>query len=107
VRCGIDFPWLQYRHLVHGVVPEATGFEEGVYWVDLLRDLGYSVTRRHSERYRLRDYVRPYLRRHVFAVPAWRDPVPFVWEWLRLLARLRGGRSKRTASPPVWTAAKE
>ena len=107
VRCGIDFPWLQYRHRMLGVVPEATRFEEGVYWIDLLRDVGYSVTRRHSERYPLRDYVRPYLRRHVFAVPAWRDPVPFVWEWLRLLARLRGGRSKRTASPPVWTAAKE
>ena len=107
VRCGIDFPWLQYRHLVHGVVPEPTRFEEGVYWVDLLRDLGYSVTRRHSERYRLRDYVRPYVRRHVFAVPAWRDPAPFVWEWLGFVARLRGRRRERPASPAVWTAAQD
>jgi len=107
VRCGIDFPWLQYRHLMYGAVPEAMRFEEGVYWIDLLRDVGYSVMRRRSERYGLWDYLRPYVRRHVFAVPAWRDPAPFVWEWLRLLARLRGGRPKGTASPAVWTAAKE
>jgi len=107
VRCGIDFPWLQYRHLVHGVAPEPTRFEEGVYWIDLLRDVGYSVTRRRAERYPLRDYLRPYLHRHVFAIPAWRDPAPFVWECRTLLARLRGSRRDRPASAAVWTAAKD
>ncbi|HEY6159500.1 MAG TPA: hypothetical protein VIV88_18800 [Gemmatimonadales bacterium] len=105
VRCGIDFPWLQYRHLVHGELPAPARFEEGVYWIDLLRDVGYSVTRRRAERYPLRDYLRPYGRRHVFAIPAWRDPAPFVWECRGLLARLRGKRRKRPAAAAVWTAA--
>src|SRR5207249_9127600 len=33
VRCGIDFPLIAYRHLVHGVVPTAQRWERGVYWV--------------------------------------------------------------------------
>ena len=107
VRCGIDFPWLQYRHPVHGELPEPTRFEEGIYWIDLLRDVGYSLTRRRSERYPLRDYLRPYVRRHVFAIPEWGDPAPFVWECRTLLARWRGRRQERPASSAVWTAAKD
>lgn len=105
VRCGINFPWLQYRHLVHGVPPEPARFEEGVYWIDLLRDVGYSVTRRRSERYRLAEYLRPYFDNHVFAIPSWRDPAPFLWECGGLLARLakRGPNTgpPSTASEPL------
>ena len=107
VRCGIDFPWLQYRHLLYGELPQPTRFEEGVYWIDLLRDVGYSVTHRRAERYPLRDYLRPYLRRHVFAIPAWRDPAPFVWECRGLLRRLRGKRAARPSASAVLTAASE
>jgi predicted ATP-grasp superfamily ATP-dependent carboligase len=96
VHCGVDFPWIQYRHLVHGVLPrpprEAARFEEGVYWIDLLRDVGYSLTRRRAERYPLSEYVRPYLRRHVYAIPQWRDPLPFLWECRRILSRVGAGR---------------
>lgn len=27
VRRGIAFPWIQYRHLMHGVLPQPAGFE--------------------------------------------------------------------------------
>ncbi len=43
VRCGINFPWLHYRHLGEGVEPHAMDFREGVYWIDLVRDIGFTA----------------------------------------------------------------
>lgn len=105
VRCGIDFPWAQYRHLVHGTLPEPMPFEEGVYWIDLLRDAGYSLTRHRTERYPIGAYLRPYFRRHIFAIPSWRDPGPFLSECRNLLSRIgrKGarGRPVEATDPPA------
>ena len=86
VKCGINFPWLHYQHLVYGTLPQARDFRTGVYWVDVLRDVGYSVKSFRQERYSLSQYVRPYLRPHVSAVFSLRDPRPFIkrirdWTW--------------------------
>jgi predicted ATP-grasp superfamily ATP-dependent carboligase len=103
VRCGIDFPWLQYRHLVLGELPEPARFEQGVYWIDLLRDVGYSLARRRVERYAIAEYLRPYASPHIFAIPSWRDPVPFVWD---CLSRLGPGkkRNRSFATEPTVAA---
>jgi predicted ATP-grasp superfamily ATP-dependent carboligase len=100
VGCGINFPLLQYRHLLHGVEPQVAGFDEGIFWIDLLRDVGYSVSRRRAERYTLAELLRPYVGRHVFATPSWEDPGPFVRECGALLARLVARRSKGSTPPP-------
>jgi predicted ATP-grasp superfamily ATP-dependent carboligase len=94
VSCGIDFPWLHYRHLVTGELPSPTGFREGVYWIDMIRDIGYSLTSWRREGLRLRDYFVPYWRPHVFAIVDRRDLGPLLSECrVRLgqaAARLRG-----------------
>lgn len=61
VRCGIDFPLLQYRHLVHGELPEARPFREGVYWTDAVRDAGYGLRFLLQERLSPRQQLAPYL----------------------------------------------
>jgi len=33
VRCGVNFPLLQYRHLVHGELPDQPQCRQGVYWI--------------------------------------------------------------------------
>ena len=43
LRCGVNFPLIQYRHLAEGVTPTASAFRSGVYWTDVFRDLGYSL----------------------------------------------------------------
>jgi len=78
VRCGINFPWLQYRHLVHDELPSASDFEEDVYWIAEERDLGYSLMYYKPEKYSLFDYLRPYLNPHKFATFDIRDPKPFI-----------------------------
>jgi predicted ATP-grasp superfamily ATP-dependent carboligase len=96
VRCGINFPWIQYRHLMEGMEPSGTGFREGVYWIDFERDVA-QISRYRRDSYPLRRFLQPYVHRHVFAVFDWRDPFPFLrrWageagDWLRKKSR-RGG----------------
>jgi predicted ATP-grasp superfamily ATP-dependent carboligase len=49
VRCGMNFPWLHYWHLVSGELPSAERFRQGVYWIDLSRDVIYSARYRRTE----------------------------------------------------------
>jgi predicted ATP-grasp superfamily ATP-dependent carboligase len=78
VRCGLNFPWIQYKHLVRGELPRQSTYRTGVYWIMLDRDLGYSARYRRKERYRLMEYVRPYLRPHVFDILDLKDARPFM-----------------------------
>ena len=61
VRCGINFPWIQYEHLVHGKLPSACDYETGMYWIDLVRDISVaprlSASRSDTP---LTQYLKPY-----------------------------------------------
>jgi len=41
VACGINFPWLEYRHLVYGELPDQQPFQEGLCWIDDVKDLSH------------------------------------------------------------------
>ncbi len=76
VRCGINFPLLQYRHLVDGVAPEGGSFREGFYWTDVVRDVAYSARFLARERHSPLAYVRPYAMAHADAIFDRRDMAP-------------------------------
>jgi predicted ATP-grasp superfamily ATP-dependent carboligase len=77
VRCGINFPLLHYRHLAEGEVPAAADFVPGIYWVDMFRDIGYSLGYVAAERYRPGRYLAPYVRPHCDAILDRKDLGPF------------------------------
>lgn len=85
IRCGINFPWLQYRHLVNGELPSDWEFESDVYWSDIVRDLGYSIKYHRQESYSPSQYAKPYRESHVFANFDLSDPLPIVKEWTSLI----------------------
>jgi predicted ATP-grasp superfamily ATP-dependent carboligase len=95
VRCGMNFPLMHYRHLVEGVMPAGGTYRSGVYWTDLLRDVGYSLAFLRRERYGAGDYLAPYARRHCDAIFDRRDMGPF-WVRCGYLAR-NVGRTLRAA----------
>ncbi len=76
--CGINFPWIEYKHLIYGELPSAVpNYRTGIYWIDEFNDAAHSVKHRSQERYSLIQYIRPYLKEHVFAVYDLNDPKPF------------------------------
>jgi len=87
VHCGINFPWIHYKHLMQGELPSTCSYRTGIYWIDLVRDIGYSIASHKKERYSLSQYIQPYLRSHVFAILDPRDPKPFVKRCINLLKR--------------------
>ncbi len=99
VRCGMNFPAMTYRHLIEGELPSDSRYETGVYWIDEVADVARSVSSRRTERYPLRDYLRPYVRPRVLATFDRRDPAPLAARCIgigvRALERVKPGRRSR------------
>jgi predicted ATP-grasp superfamily ATP-dependent carboligase len=95
VRCGINFPLLQYRHLVYDELPRAAPFREGVYWTDLVRDLGYGLRFLFRERLGPGAQLAPYLGVHCDAILDRTDLGPFL---------TRCGKLARSALTPAGSA---
>jgi predicted ATP-grasp superfamily ATP-dependent carboligase len=76
VTCGMNFPWLEYRHLLTGVPPQEEQYERGIYWVDAVRDLRYWAAGLGKNGFTLGQFLEPYIHKHVFAVFDWKDPMP-------------------------------
>jgi D-aspartate ligase len=77
VRCGINFPWIQYEHLVHRKVPTNSEYETGVYWIDLLRDASALPEYVGRRAYTAARWLEPYRHPHVFAIRDRDDPRPW------------------------------
>lgn len=77
VNCGINFPWLHYRHLVEGIIPEQTLFQDEFFWIDMERDLPFIPRRIFKQGESLTQIISPYINPHVSAVYDAQDPKPF------------------------------
>jgi predicted ATP-grasp superfamily ATP-dependent carboligase len=78
VRCGINFPWIEYQHRLFGRVPHADGYRKGVYWIDMTRDMSAMGKYIKRGEFSLAGQLKPYLSANVFAVLSFKDPVPFI-----------------------------
>jgi len=78
VTCGINFPWIMYRHLMYGEINRAGSFKENVYWIDLDKDFLRFFISHKEEGYSMKQYLRPYLGEKVFAISSLDDPLPYV-----------------------------
>jgi D-aspartate ligase len=96
-RCGLNFPWMQYQHLIDGLVPEQRDYEQGIYWIDVTRD---TQNLRHYVRrpgYSLGKFLEPYRRSHIFAVLDRHDVRPAVTRGVDTV-RIAAGRIRRRLS---------
>jgi predicted ATP-grasp superfamily ATP-dependent carboligase len=102
VTCGINFPWIQYRHLMYGELAGASTFKENVYWIDLDKDLLRFFISRKEEGYSLKEYLLPYRKEKVFAISSIKDPLPYVMRiayLMKLLFRKIAARTRGALSP--------
>ena len=78
VRCGINFPWLEYHHRLYGHLPQTNGYRKGLYWIDAAKDLAAIPKYIRRGEFSLWGQLKPYLRPNVFAVFSLKDPLPFI-----------------------------
>ena len=105
-RCGVNFPLLQYRHLMYGELPAPTDYRQGVYWIDVTRDLKDAMSYLRRPDYTLGRFLRPYLAPHVAAVWDVRDPGPArvrAAHSVRAVAAVLRPRGQRQERPPRST----
>ena len=77
ISAGINFPWFMYCHLTGKTLPVFTPVRETVYWIDEFNDLASEAARLFSRKIGIREFFRPYLRKHVYAVYDKNDLLPF------------------------------
>lgn len=92
VRCGMNFPAMIYEHLIEGRTPGPRAWSTGVYWIDD-SDIVKSARYGRREPFGPRDYIRPYVRPHVWATFDRGDLRPF-------LSRFVGAGRRRLAPGP-------
>ena len=81
VKCGINFPWIEYNHLAYGKYPASCTYEnyrKGIYWIDFTKDLAASLQYGIKRRCSLLKYLKPYFGKHIFAIFDFKDPLPFI-----------------------------
>jgi D-aspartate ligase len=92
IRCGLNFPWISYRHLTAGERPRPGRPRTGLYWIDETQDIPYTASRAGRDARPLREILRPWVREHVFAVWDGNDAAPLLMGAARRLAkRIRDG----------------
>ena len=77
LKCGINFPLIEYRFLAEGYVPTHYHFTKDIYWVDEFLDVSNSLIHYKNERLSLKEFFRPYIRPHICAIFDMNDPKPF------------------------------
>ncbi len=99
VRCGINFPWLHYLHLVEGLLPIQNEYQKNVYWIDTERDLAHLPKRFKNRKASLSGILRPYLGIHVQAVFDLRDLKPFLKRYLDFIKKTFRARHPVAGTP--------
>lgn len=77
VKCGINFPFIHYQHLMNDEFQKAHSFKEGVYWIEIVSDFASSVKYFFKEMYSPFQYLRPYFKPKVYATFDFSDSKPF------------------------------
>ena len=77
VKLGVNFPWIEYNHLIHGRSIAQHSYQTGVYYIDEFKDLQVNLKSLLRGKQNMFAFLRPYCSRRIFAVFSIRDPAPF------------------------------
>lgn len=77
LKCGINFPFIEYQSHVEGVCLKQVQSDTEYMWIDEFRDLYQTFVSAKEESLGVRRIIEPYVNKHVFAVFDRRDLAPF------------------------------
>lgn len=96
VKSGINFPYLSYKYYLNGELPETDNkFTEGIFWIDMGKDIAETLRSYKTENITIKEYLRPYLSPHVFTILSCSDPLPCLkrsWDIVKAIPRYLIGK---------------
>lgn len=98
LRCGINFPFIEYQSHVNGVCLQQVQSDVEYLWIDEFRDLYQTFVSAKEESLGLRRIIEPYVKKHVFAVFDRRDLAPFATRVQGLLRQMVMGQEVQDES---------
>ena len=89
VKCGLNFPWILYNHLINGVIPDsAANYQSKIFWIDEFKDLSTILSYLLKNRFSMIRFLQPYLKKKIFAVFDISDPLPFIKRFFDMFKKL-------------------
>lgn len=67
LKCGINFPFIEYSDLVLNQKLTFENYEKNVYWIDFLKDLETLPHRLHDKECKLKTFLKPYKEQKIFS----------------------------------------
>jgi predicted ATP-grasp superfamily ATP-dependent carboligase len=89
VKCGLNFPWILYNHLINGVIPDSVAnYQSKIFWIDEFKDLSTILSYLLKNRFSMIRFLQPYLKKKIFAVFDISDPLPFIKRFFDMFKKL-------------------
>lgn len=66
VFSGINFPWIEYSHLVLNKKFKQQNYKSGLYCIDFFKDIEGLPGRMIKKHESIREFLKPYFRRKIF-----------------------------------------
>lgn len=101
LKCGINFPWIEYADLVLGKKLANLEYKKGIYWIDLFKDFESIPKRLIKEKYPIQDFFKPYFSEKIFSTISLVDLRPAIkrlQDALKLIIRIIFKSIKKKAS---------
>ena len=77
-KCGLNFPLIQYEHLMDGKKKSYIKYKKDVYWIDIAKDLFVCHKYLIDRGYSFKKWISPYFKEKIFATYNSRDLKPFI-----------------------------
>jgi predicted ATP-grasp superfamily ATP-dependent carboligase len=78
LKCGINFPFLEYQGSVGEKANYKRKYKTGVFWIDEYKDLQCNFKKIISGKLKISSFFRPYLKTNIKAVYYFGDLMPFI-----------------------------
>lgn len=77
-KCGLNFPLIQYEHLMNGKKKSYIEYKKGIYWIDITKDLMVCHKYLKDSDYSFKKWISPYFKEKIFSIYNSRDLKPFI-----------------------------
>jgi predicted ATP-grasp superfamily ATP-dependent carboligase len=78
LKCGINFPFLEYQGSVGEKANYKRKYKTGVFWIDEYKDLQCNFKKIISGKLKISSFFKPYLKSNIKAVYYYGDLMPFI-----------------------------